>query len=123
MNDNDAPAPQEQTPPTFAGSKPSVDGEAASHELTVPEGRHPMADVIRNYLSSLRNIGQTVQIVTPHLQKWLVDEIKKNEKKLSHYIPDPPKRGIPQEVTLDSARDFVEFASTIKKLDGRHPLQ
>ena len=117
MNYTDAPAPQEQTPPAVAGSKPSVDGEAASHELTVPEGRHPMADVIRNYLSSLRNIGQTVQIVMPHLQKWLVDEIKKNEKKLSHYIPNPPKRGIPQDVTLESARDFVEFTSTIKKLE------
>lgn len=118
MNDNEAQQSQKQKPLTVAELKPPIDDEAASaHALIAKDSQHPMADVVRRYLASLRNIGQTVQIVMPHLQKWLVDEIKKNEKKLSHYMPDPPRPGIPQEVTLESARDFVEFTSTVKQLE------
>lgn len=80
--------------------------------------RHPLDAVTHGYLCSLRNIGQTVQIVMPHLSKWLSDETKKHQKKLQHYVPESLKPGEKHEITLESVRDFVEFTSTLKELEA-----
>lgn len=81
---------------------------------------HPIATVIENYLNSIKNIGQTVKIVMPHLSKWHLDEIKKHEKKLANFTSESMEGGDSQKVTLESARDFVEIMSTLRALDELH---
>lgn len=95
----------------------SVEESKEDQTLVVQTARHPMATVVDSYLASLRNIGQTVRIVMPHLAKWLVDELKKHEKKLHHYLPLASNPGERHEITLESARDFVEFTTTLRELE------
>lgn len=86
----------------------------------VTEDAHPIAKVVENYLLAIRNIAQTVNIVMPHLAKWQFDEIKKHEKKLSHFIPEDAKDDKTHRITFDSARDFVELTATLRTLEELH---
>lgn len=81
---------------------------------------HPLAAVIQTYLLALRDIGQTVRIVMPHLSKWQLDEVRKHEKKLEQFAPSPKNNGESQDITVDSARDFAELISTLRTLEELH---
>jgi hypothetical protein len=69
---------------------------------------------------AIRNIHQTVNIVMPHLAKWQLDELKKYEKKLYHFIPADTKEGEEHHIAFDSARDFVELTSILRTLEELH---
>jgi hypothetical protein len=111
-------------------SDPSAVAARSASGDTRPEGTypaiarrgetHPLANVVENYLLSLRNIAQTVQIVMPHLSKWQQDEIKKYRKKLSHFIPEDAPDGEPHRIAFESARDFAELTSTLRTLEELH---
>jgi hypothetical protein len=81
---------------------------------------HPIAKVIEDYLAAIRDIAQTVNIVMPHLAKWQIDEIKKHEKRLSHFIPEGAEEGQKHRITLESARDFAELTATLRTLEELH---
>ncbi|WP_148280161.1 hypothetical protein [Rubrivivax gelatinosus] len=88
--------------------------------LAEQKPQHPIEQAIERYLLSLRNIGQTITIVMPHLQKWQIAEINKCEKKLSHFLPNEGAGPEPHTVQLDSARDFAELTSTLRQLEELH---
>ncbi|MSQ70313.1 MAG: hypothetical protein EXR27_03340 [Betaproteobacteria bacterium] len=75
---------------------------------------HPIAKTVGAYLQALRNIAQTVQIVMPHLSKWLAGELTKTSAKIEKHIPDILEKGTKNVITLASARDFVELMSSLK---------
>lgn len=81
---------------------------------------HPIAKVVENYLLSIRNIAQTVNIVMPHLAKWQIDEIKKHEKKLSRFIQEDAIEGQKNRIAFESARDFAELTATLRTLEELH---
>lgn len=81
---------------------------------------HPIAKIVENYLLSIRNIAQTVNIVMPHLAKWQRDEIKKCEKRLAHFIPEVAKDGDRHSIAFDSAREFAELSETLRTLEELH---
>jgi hypothetical protein len=115
MNDDTEQSALVPVGPTPKQVEDPVNAKDGAPTDTTPQ--HPLSSVIASYLSALKNISQTVQIVMPHLQKWLVEEMKKTEKKLSHFIPDPPAAEEFRNVNLDSARDFAEFMSTVKRME------
>ena len=113
MNDTSGPVSAAPNPAAV-----SVVSEPAIQVQDVKTSSHPLDVLIHAYLSSLRNIGQTVQIVMPHLSKWLSDEMAKHHKKLQKFIPDESNSEAKQfKVSLGSAHDFADFTSTIRKLD------
>lgn len=75
---------------------------------------HSISIVVNKYLGSMRDIWQTVQIVMPHLTKWLSEEKKNNIKKMEHFFPEGPLGK--DKIKLETARDFAEFLSTVKKM-------
>lgn len=91
--------------------------EVHKAELQKEAGDHPIATVTSNYLNSIKNIAQTINVVLPHLSKWWLEEVKKLEGKLEHFVPEPLQPGETKSVTLESARDFVEFTSILRQLD------
>ncbi len=79
---------------------------------------HPITKVLERYLTAIRGIGQTARIALPHIAKWTIAEIEKTQKNIEKFVPDLPKKGDgPKTFTLDSARDFAEFTSTIRQLE------
>lgn len=80
----------------------------------------PIAKIVENYLFAIRNIAQTVGIVIPHLAKWQRDEIKKHEKRLSHFIPENAEDGEPHRIAFESAREFAELSATLRTLEELH---
>jgi hypothetical protein len=115
----------DQTPSKPSAAAANVPSEGARPDGTYPviarhSGVHPLANVVENYLLSLRNIAQTVQIVMPHLSKWQQDEIKKYRKKLSHFIPEDAPDGESHQIAFESARDFAELTSTLRTLEELH---
>ena len=79
---------------------------------------HPVTQVLERYLTAIRGIGQTAQIALPHIAKWTIAEIEKTQRNIEKFVPDLPKKGAgPKTFTLDSARDFAEFTSTIRRLE------
>lgn len=104
---------------TLAPSE-STTPEPQNSAISPVEPTHPLSEVLQTFLVSLRNLGQTSNIVLPHLSKWKADETKKYEKKLSQYFPKSDGKEEFGDITLETARDFVEFTSTLKKLDELH---
>ena len=94
------------------GSKPLSDTGA----IVESEPRHPLEKITADYIASLRNIGQTVQMVIPHVAKWLNEETKKHEKKLSQFLPERAASTKEQNVSIETARDFADFTSTMRQL-------
>jgi hypothetical protein len=79
---------------------------------------HPITQVLERYLTAIRGIGQTARIALPHIAKWTIAEIEKTQRNIEKFVPDLPKKGDgPKTFTLDSARDFAEFTSTIRQLE------
>lgn len=79
--------------------------------------QHPLQEIIAGYLAALKNLGQTVQIVMPHVSQWLLDEFKKQEKKLASYIPEINNGNEIKEVRLKSAHEYADFTTIVKTLD------
>jgi len=77
----------------------------------------PIAVVVRDFIHSLRSIGQTAQIVLPHTSKWLLQEVEKANKKLEKYVPTPPEEGKSFVVPIESARDFADFTLTLRQIE------
>ena len=75
---------------TVDESAPSREGATFPVPTEIPPS-HPISNLVENYLLAIRNIAQTVKIVMPHLAKWQKDEIKKNEKRLAHFITEDAK--------------------------------
>lgn len=113
MNDTSQPVSAAPNPTALA-----VVTESAIQVQDAKTPSHPLDVLIHTYLSSLRNIGQTVQIVMPHLSKWLSDEMDKHHKKLQKFVPEEPNSESKEiKVSLKSAHDFADFTSTIKRLE------
>lgn len=111
------------TPPDEKATSRTTDSTPRGAIYPVPQIKddaHPIAKVVENYLLAIRNIAQTVNIVMPHLAKWQIDEIKKHEKKLSHFIPDDAKDGQTHRIDFESARDFAELTATLRTLEELH---
>ena len=104
---------------TLAPSE-STTPELQNSAISPVEPTHPLSEVLQAFLVSLKNLGQTSNIVLPHLSKWKTDETKKYAKKLSQYLPKSDGKEELGDITLETARDFVEFTSTLKKLDELH---
>lgn len=86
--------------------------------LPAPRNGHPIAHTVERYLASIRGIALTASIALPHIAKWTISEIEKTQKKIERFIPESLDKD--QELTtftLESARDFAEFTSTIRQLD------
>lgn len=78
----------------------------------------PIEYALERYLAAIRSIVLTAQIALPHIAKWTISEIQKTQKKIEKYVPDLPKKGEgPKTFTLESARDFADFTSTVRQLD------
>lgn len=91
----------------------SASGVEPPHS-TVP----PIANAVEHYFAAIRGIGQTAQIALPHIAKWKISEIEKTQKKIEKLVPEIKKDSDgPKTFTLDSARDFAEFSSTIQQLE------
>lgn len=103
---------------TEIGDDSNDEGKISARPLSLlSNSAHPIGTVLNDYLASLRNISQTVQIVMPHLSKWLIDELRKAEKKLAHFIPPDSVDSGSTNVSLESVRDFVEFVSMMQKIE------
>ncbi|MEO4047487.1 hypothetical protein AAFN46_10405 [Pseudomonas sp. CAU 1711] len=103
--------PDEKPSPT----KPKEPSTETNNKLEQP--RHPLEEVVAEYLSSLRNIGQTINIVMPHLAKWISNEAKKLNKELQRFAPKKKNDNNEYEVVIDSAHGYAEFTSTVKKIE------
>ncbi len=83
-----------------------------------PRKVEPIAHALECYLAAIRDIGQTAQIALPHIAKWKIAEIEKIQKKIEKFVPEISKESARLKTfTLDSARDFAEFSSTIRQLE------
>lgn len=104
--------PEKKLTPENTKETPTEISSSSAHQ------KHPLEEVISEYLSSLRNIGQTVQIVMPHLAKWISNEAKKLEKDLERFAPKKTKSDENKyEVAISSAHDYVKLTSTLKKIE------
>lgn len=116
MNEISEPAPPTQSPN-------SADCRSDSSELvadTEPTQQKapPIASAVEHYFAAIRGIGQTAQIALPHIAKWKVAEMEKAQKKIERFFPGLEKDDDESKtVTLDSARDFAEFSSTIQQFE------
>lgn len=81
---------------------------------------HPLQEVIKGYLFSLKSLGETVRIVMPHVSKWLLEELKKEQKKLRAYIPRIQEGEENKQVKLKSAHEYADFTAIMKRLDELH---
>lgn len=91
-----------------------------SPTLTQPTPRKalPIEHAVERYLASIRSIGQTARIALPHIAKWTIAEIEKTQKKIERFSPDSSEStDQTRTFTVESARDFAEFTSTIQKLE------
>lgn len=93
-----------------------VDGKNKSSGVDSQDKSHPLEKSIEKYLSNLRDIGQTVEVVAPHLAGWFSDEIDKNRNLLSKYL----EKGVVREkgglkVVIDSAREFAEINKALRR--------
>lgn len=90
----------------------------APQGLPQPRKVLPIENTLERYLSAIRSIGLTAQIALPHIAKWTISEIEKTQKKIEKFVPDLPKKGEGiKTFTLESARGFAEFTSTIRQLN------
>ena len=111
------------TIPSDESSKTSTASHSNSVENspnTEPPHREalPIVLALERYLAAIRGIGQTAQIALQHIAKWEISEVEKTQKKIEKFFPEITKEGDgPKTFTLDSARDFAEFSSTIRKLE------
>lgn len=108
---NSDPAPKITETPSEDSLYPTIHPE---------KNQPPISRVASNYLLAIRNIAQTVKIVIPHLAKWELDEIKKYQKKLAHFIPENPNMEKEKRIAFDSARDFAELTATLRILEELH---
>lgn len=112
MNENSETA-SSTSPPTLA-DRHSDSTELVKSEEPAQRKAPPIACAVEQYFSAIRGIGQTAQIALPHIAKWKVAEMEKAQKKIEKFFPDLEKEDDgPKTFTLDSARDFAEFTSTI----------
>jgi hypothetical protein len=89
-----------------------VDLEPGESNDAREDERHPLHDLTRSYLGSLRNISDTAKIVLPHLLKWLKEEMAKTEKKIDRHLPEGSNT---KKIYFESARDMVEFSSAMNQ--------
>jgi hypothetical protein len=114
MNENSEPKRE----PTAELATVAEVASVATQDPPTPGKVLPVADALERYLAAIRAIGLTAQIALPHIAKWTISEMEKTQKKIEKFVPDLPKRGEgPKTFTLESARDFAEFTSTIRQLD------
>ncbi len=99
----------------------SVEIVVSNEELanTRPKS-NPISLAWRNYYIALQSISQTVGIVMPHMITWIEGEHKKLQKRLAHFLPEEPGDA---KIEFKSTHDFIEFTSTIKKLQDLRQSQ
>ncbi len=96
----------------------ALSAEGLTHPVPAEIPRiHPIDSLVESYLLAIRNIAQTVYIVMPHLAEWQGDEIKKNEKRLAHFIPEGVKDGVTSEYVIDSAHGLAELVTIVRTLE------
>lgn len=78
---------------------------------------HPISSVTKDYLNAIKDIGQTIGLVWPHLSKWKIDELKKIQARLKRIVPDWDSKEGTQQITIESARDYAEFDSAVRKVN------
>ncbi|UYC21287.1 MULTISPECIES: hypothetical protein [unclassified Xanthomonas] len=74
----------------------------------------PLQKLSDEFLESLRNIKQAIIIVMPHLAKWTINEIKKEQKKVEVFIPKNAEPEI--EIRFQKAKDFADFNASMRRL-------
>lgn len=122
MNDPSQPTSTESGhPPSEIRGLNDVDSSATNSGpvgkqlATVKPPPHPIEKAVRVYLRSLRNIGQTYQIVMPHVANWLSDEYKKTLATIEKHVPDIPAEAESLEITFSSASGVAELLSALKQ--------
>lgn len=116
MNENTSPKGETAAEPP-ANAREEARG-TNSLDRPAPRKVLPVELALERYLAAIRAIGLTAEIALPHIAKWTISEIEKTQKKIEKFVPELPKKGEgPKTFTLDSARDFAEFTSTIRQFE------
>lgn len=116
MNENSEMA--SSTSPATSADLHSGSTELVRTELPPRQEAPPIANAVEQYFAAIGGIGQTARIALPHIAKWKLAEMEKAQNKIEKFFPDLGKEDVgPKTFTLDSARDFAEFSSTIRQFE------
>lgn len=77
---------------------------------------------LNSYLSSIRGVGITSRIALPHILNWTKNELEELQGEIERHVSnkiDLENEQSEEEavITFESAREFADFTSTMRKLD------